>query len=130
VTLGETIRARLVANAAVTALVGGRIFPNVMPEGSTMPAIVYTIVSDVPENSFDGSASSRLKNATVQIDSYARASKGIGAYAGAHQVDDAVVEVVANLQEPGLSATLESARDLFDNETEYHRVSSDFTVWR
>ena len=128
----ETIRAKLLADAAVTSLVGNRIYSNVMLEGSALPAIVCTVVSDVPENSFTGVAATRLKNVRVQVDCYARpAPSGVaGAYITVHQLAEAVDAVLAGLQLPELSGLLEVTRDLFDNETGYHRVSMDFTFWR
>lgn len=129
-TIGEMIRNELVLNPAVLELVSGRIFPNELPQQTALPAICYSIVSGVPELSFDGSVSSRLRNVRVQIDCYARAvSGGATAYEGAHAVADAVNEVIGNLARPELSASLEVERDLFDNVTQYHRVSMDFSVW-
>ena len=42
------IIARLNAVAAVTGLVSNRIYADTLPDGTTLPAIIYQIVSDVP----------------------------------------------------------------------------------
>lgn len=128
-TLGETLRTRLMADAAVVALIGARLYPNELPEGSPLPAAVYGIISNVPESSFTGDTSTTLKTARVQIDSYARASTaGGGGYAQAHAVAAAIEAVVGNFKEPDLSANPENDRDLYDNVTQYHRVQQDFIV--
>lgn len=129
-TAGETIRARLIADAPTAALVGTRVYPNELPQNVTLPALVYNVVSDVPENSFTGDTSTRLKAVRLQVDCYARAIGSVGSYAGAHEVADCVENVIGNLSEPGLSGNYESSRDLYDNVTQYHRVSMDFTIWR
>jgi hypothetical protein len=129
--LGEAVFARLSADQAVTALVADRIFPDELPEGTELPAVVYQIISDIPENSFDGDAASRRKLARLQVDCYARADKGkTGRYRLAHQVSTAVENVIANLSEVDLSGSLEAARDYFDNDTGYARVEMDFWLFR
>jgi hypothetical protein len=128
-TMGEQLVAKLTADSAVTALVSSRIFPNVLPQGSSLPAIVYTVVDDVPQRTLSGAVDELLHNSRVQIDCYARASASLGGYAGAHQLADAVNNVVGNLSDPTLNSTAADKRDLYDNETSYFRVSMDFSVW-
>jgi hypothetical protein len=132
-TTGEALSALLSADPTVVALVGTRISPDELPEGSPLPAIVYTVVVDVPVNSFTGSAADRLRNVMVQIDCYARPTQGAGgAYKGAQAVADAVdAALTAPAQQTSsFSAVREASRNLLDNETQYRRVSMDFSVWR
>jgi hypothetical protein len=131
-TAGERLVLALRTDPLVASLVGDRIFPNELPAQTQLPAIVYSVVSDVPENSFDGTPATRLCYCRVQVDSYARpAPQGRpGAYATAQRVARAVDDVLGNLQQPGDVAGLrEASRDLFDSVTGYHRVSSDFALW-
>ncbi len=123
-TTGEAIRAVLVADAAVAALVSTRVFPSLIPQGSTMPAIVFAVVSDVPENALTGDSTTRLVNARVQIDCYSKT------YLEAHAVSAAVDVVLSALSSPDLSAWREISRDLYDDEAQLHRVSMDFAVIR
>ena len=120
----EAIRAELEANTAVLALVGTRIYPQAMPQGVTLPAVVITVVSEVPENSLTGTASTRLVQARAQVDCYA------AKYLDAHQVAAAVDEVLANLMRSDLSAERMDSRDLYDDEAGLHRVSADYSIWR
>lgn len=131
-TIGSLVRDALLADATFSALVDGRVYPNELPQGVELPAVVYNTVSDVPENSLDGDASTRLKATRVQIDCYARPTRERGAYALAHDVSDRVENVVGNMTRAvdGADGIYESYRDLYDNVTQYHRVSMDFTLWR
>lgn len=126
-TFVEMVRAELLASTAVTDLVGAapaaRIFPGKAPQGTTAPYLVLQVVSDVPINSVDGSAVTRLHMARFQVDAYA------GSYLSAWALAGAVVEVIANLSRPDLSAYLDVQRDLYDDTTpELRRVSMDFSV--
>lgn len=127
--LGAAVRALLIADLGVTALVGTRIYPNELPQGVGLPAVVYTIVSDVSENSFTGDTSETGSFTHFQIDCYARAIGSVGAYSRAHSVKAAVKSVLGNLSDPAMSGTFDNARDLYDNVTQYHRVQMDFTIW-
>lgn len=121
-TFVEMIRAELVASQAVTDLVGQRIFPNLAPQGEVPPFVVLTVPSEVPANSFTSTPADVLRQATVQVDCYAKT------YLVAHQLADAVDAVVGDLSRPGLSAVREVSRDLYDDEAQLHRVSTDFAV--
>lgn len=120
----EHVREKIVANSAVTTLVGTKVYPQKAPQGTVVPYIILTVVTEVPQNSFSGEASTRLLIARVQIDSYGKS------YAEAHQVADAVDEVVANLSFPEISAFRETSDDLYEEETQLHRVSADYMVSR
>lgn len=122
--VGEAILAALLADATVVGLVGSRIYPNLAPQGTPAPFVVFRVVSDVPDNTLTGSASSTIVNSRVQIDAYAKR------YLDAHQAADAVDVVLSALAQVGLSAWREVTRDLYDNETGLHRVSADFSVFR
>lgn len=50
--LGEALYSHLSGNAGVSALVGARVFPVVVPQGEPRPAIAYFKVSDPPGRTF------------------------------------------------------------------------------
>lgn len=129
-TTGEVIRSLLVADAATAAIAGARVYPNELPQNATLPAIVYTVVSAVPENSFTGLVATTTKDHRVQIDCYARPTQAAGAYDLAHSLAEAVSNVLGDLSRSDLTGSLENERDLYDNVTQYHRVSLDFAIWR
>jgi hypothetical protein len=119
-TFGETLRAVLIADAAVSALVNARIFPNVIPQDAVTPAVRYTVVDDVPWNTLDGTVSRR--RARVQIDAYAKK------YLPAHALADAIVGAVGTITGPEVTALLLMRRDGYEDETELHRVSLDVSM--
>lgn len=121
--LGERIREKLLADAAVKALVGDRIFPQVAKQETARPYITYAVVSDVPEATQDGAPADLLRSARLQLDMWS------ATYGQAHQLARAVDNVVGALAGTDLSATLESAMDLYEDETQLHRVSADYIVW-
>jgi hypothetical protein len=121
-TVVERIRTLLIADISLAALVGARIYPQYIPQGSTLPAVVLTAVSDVPYTSFTGSSTTDLRSVRLQVDSYATR------YLDAHAVADAVDAVIANLASSDLQANRESMGDLYEDETQLHRVTADYFV--
>lgn len=122
-TVVETVRAKLTADAALTALVGSRIYPQFLPQDPTLPAIVLSVISDVPvQPSFTGSHATTLREARLQVDAYATK------YLDAHQVADAVDAAIADVATPDLSIQRDIREDLYENETQLHRVSTDYMV--
>lgn len=122
--LGSVIVAELQADATVTLLAGARIYPGVLPQGATLPAIVYSVISTVPENTLDGAAADTMDTVRLQVDSWGKR------YEDAQALGDAVKNVIANLARPGLAAWRVGSRDLYDNPTERHRVQADYMVQR
>lgn len=122
-TLGELIYAALTGNAAASALLGTRVYPNRRPQAAqTFPLAVYSIISDVPYNSLTGTAQTRLSRARLQVDVYGKT------YLDAQRTAQAVDDVIANLSSPDLSGDRDTTRDMYDDETELHRVSTDYIV--
>lgn len=52
--VGLAIRPLLTSDNAVQALVSGRIYPEQAPEGASAPFIVYSVVSNTPSDSKNG----------------------------------------------------------------------------
>lgn len=119
-TFGETVHDTLVASPAVTALIVGRVFPNVIPQAAAMPAVRYTVVDDLPTNVLSGAAT--LRRARVQVDAYAKR------YLDAHALADAVSGALGAIDGPTTTALEVSRRDGYEDETKLHRVSLDFSM--
>lgn len=129
-TIGEQVFAKLSADAMVAQLVGQRLFPDILPQGAALPAVVYQVIEERSQNTLSGLSSDDITSTTLQVNCYARPSAaGGGGYLQAHAVADAVEAVLGNLSDVGLSAWLQLRRDLYDNDTEYFRVSLDFSLW-
>jgi hypothetical protein len=52
--IDEALRAYLLADAPLTAMVGTRIYPMTYPQNGTLPAVVYQQISSVPYFAHDG----------------------------------------------------------------------------
>ena len=119
-TLEENLITELEAAAPVTALVGTRIFPVILPQNTTLPAITYQVVTTVLMPTLDGE--SGLENALFQIDCWA------AGYAAAK-------DLAATVRTALLAATLFKAvrrgdRDGFEDRTKIYRIISDYSLWR
>jgi hypothetical protein len=112
VTHMQAVRDVLVGSPAVAALVGARIYAQV------------AIVSAVPHHTHDGLPSALLEAVRVQVNSYGPE------YAATQAIAKAADDVLGALSGPTLSATRESMRDGYENETSLHLVTADYFVQR
>lgn len=69
-TVEEAIRARLLSLAAVTALVGTRIYLQQLPQSPTYPCVRVSLVSELSD--YHLRAESAFRDARVQVDAFAR----------------------------------------------------------
>lgn len=120
---GKAAHNALLNSAAVVAIAGTRFYPSRLPPNVTFPAVVYTVVSKISEDSFQTSTAETLKQSRVQIDSYARA------YDDAQALAEAISNYLTALEGAEVVVEFLDSRDLFENDTLLHRVSADFTVW-
>ena len=66
--VGLAIRNILTGDAQVQALVSGRLYPELAPEGASMPYLVYSVVSNSPSDAKDGTP---IDEAAVELFSVA-----------------------------------------------------------
>ncbi|MDD2728174.1 DUF3168 domain-containing protein [Malikia sp.] len=97
---------------------GSRVFPQVAPEGTEKPYIVYQRVSSSSENTLDGR--SGLVNTRMQIDVFART------YAQALSVTSAIDGLMDAWEVQNISIL---SADSFEPDTRLHRVTSDYSIW-
>lgn len=118
------------SDAAIAALVNGRVYPLRRPQGSAFPAIVSTRVSGQPLYDDDGEVG--LQNARVQVDSIALT------YTQAKDLAQAVRAALTAFSgvHAGINFSyimLDEERDLTEtgaNAAEYvSRIAMDFIVW-
>jgi len=98
--LGEAIIARLEADAAVTTIVGDRIYWLVRPQGETLPALVLQVISETRTQhlkGFDDMFEARVQVA-AQSERYSEsrqlAEAAVAALIDIAEVDDATGENV------------------------------------
>jgi hypothetical protein len=79
--VGSALRGLLVADTAVGLLASGRIYPELAPEGAAMPYIVYSVVSNSPADSKDGTPVDQAQVEVYSVDD---------SYAGVNDLADKV----------------------------------------
>jgi hypothetical protein len=128
------LRAYLIADAALSAMVGGeRVFPVVLPQGVTAASIVYTRISG--QGDHDMSGPSGLNRVRVQIDAWSQDADEADALARLIKARlDGFSGPISLGGSPEASVTVQGAffdtqRDDYDSEAEMHRVSQDFLCW-
>ena len=123
--LEQALQTRLTGFSGLSALVGTRIYPLILPQPPTLPAVTYQRISASRWSSIpgdDGVAEPRM-----QVDAWAL-TYGAAKLAAA-QVrlalerwsDDASSPVV-------LDVFLETDQDIYEPDTDIYRVSADYRV--
>jgi hypothetical protein len=120
---GQQVRDALLNSAAVQAIAGTRIYPMRLPPNATFPAVVYTVISKIPVPAFGNATAGTLKQSRLQVDSYARE------YDDAQDLAGAIEDYLTALTGAGITVEFADSRDLFENDTQLHRVNADFIVW-
>lgn len=132
-------RAVLAADAGVAALVGQRIYPDRLPAGATLPALTYSLVSEVPDPYVPG-----VRQARVQVSCWSAPLEysGVRSPAEVNSVAEAVISALNRtaLQKQVGSWTIWSetyavtgcrctgSRRLLEDETGYYHVPCDFII--
>lgn len=106
----------LVADGAVTAIAGTRIYPGALPQSVTLPAIVLTTVSGAPENYL--SQRPGIDNYRVQIDVWAKDEP---------EANDLASKVRANVEQIGQIVSYNGEE--FEPTTKRYRYSFDLSVF-
>jgi len=128
------LRSYLLADNSIAAIVGTRIYPVKLPQGTTLTSVVYTRISGL--SGVTSSGRERLSRPRIQIDCWSQ------------QVDDAatladlVKERIDGLRgaiqwddnSPGNAVTVQGVfmdmeREDYDDAAKLHRVSRDYIVW-
>jgi hypothetical protein len=106
----------LASGSPLPTSAGVRVYPVLMPQGVTMPAIRYQRVGVVPTSSLDGDSGKDLVR--FQIDCFA------GTYAA---VKALAVEVRAALT--AIGALFVSDIDGYEDDTKLYRETLDYSIW-
>ena len=109
------------AHVGLTALVGARVYPQVMPENGKLPAIIYQVISSIPITTHDGDAN--LSTTLVQFNCHA------ATYLASKQVAvqlRSCFSGIASRSNDVHSSIMKSSRDLYDAALKARGVSMDF----
>lgn len=124
--LVEGLFSVLTSDSAITGIVGDRVYPLLMPQSGTIPAIVYSQIGrreDVSLCSADGKI-----RATIQIDSYSKQYRTSKMLADA--VRSVLVDFTGAMGDARVATViLDQELDLDDPEPGLFRVSQTFFIW-
>lgn len=109
----------LTADADIKRIVNTRIYPVVMPQDVTLPAVSYQRMSANPLNTLDGYAG--MKNAHVVINAWART------YDEAKELSGHIHTAMDSVRT--FRAVLTNELDGYDPEVSLYVVSQDFSCW-
>ena len=114
------IRAAILASAPVAAMVGTRVYPMMLPQGPTLPAIVYQRISTVPDMLVEGPGFAPIR---MQLSMWATT------FDGARTLADAVVTALHGYHGGELRLSrLINLLDDYEPDTKLFRVIADFRV--
>jgi hypothetical protein len=102
-------------------LVGGRVYPDVAPEGTPVPYITYQAVGGAPVNFLSGDRPDKT-NTRMQVNVWAK-SRIEASELGA-QIEDAIRAATA-LQTEVLTGRVAT----YDETTRYRGAIQDFSLW-
>lgn len=105
----------------LTSLVSGRVYPDVAPEGSALPRIVYQQVGGVAEVFTEGALPDK-ENGRMQIACWA--TTRAAAVALAQQVEATLVATTAFQAEP-----LGARSSVYEEDTKLFGARQDFSIW-
>ncbi len=114
------------ADATLTTLIVARLYPLILPQDPTVPAITYQVISGHRFHSTDGA--SGLSTPRIQFDCWAKT------YLEAEALFEALRKRLDGFQGLAVStkvqaAFFESERDDYDDAARLYRRSADFFVW-
>lgn len=110
----------LKADPGLSELVGNNVFALIIPQGTKLPCITFQRIGGMPANTLSGH--SGLEEIDLQIDVWARDYDEAKAIAKA-------VRAAMPSSGPRFSAHLIEDQDLYEDGTNYFRVSMEFKVW-
>ena len=115
---------RLLAYEGLAALVGTRVYPLLLPQSPTLPAVTYQRIDAPREERFGGDP---VAYPRFQIDSWAKTYAG--AKAVATQVRGALQLWRTTATDPQImDSDIESDEDLYEPDTGLYRVRADYII--
>jgi Protein of unknown function (DUF3168)/Uncharacterized conserved protein (DUF2190) len=116
-------------DADCVALISSRVYPVILPQKTTYPAAVITVIGNDPNETKSGS--SDVDNIAVQIDAYAFKFETAAEISEAirQAIDFYTGDVVVGLNTYAISGVrYEAERANFEADTDLWRISADYTV--
>ena len=118
--LSTTIYTALSSNPSLVALVADRIYPNAAPQSVVLPYIVYSKISNTPDNVRNEAAP--VRNHRYQISVFARS------YDHVEEITPEVFEALDQLRQNNMWFYYDNEQDLYEPEPRVHHRAIDFIV--
>lgn len=124
-TIAEALRTYVLADPDVAALTT-RMYPAILPQNPTMPAITYQYISGASVISNDGPTG--LENPTFQIDCWGSSYSQMDAlFQAVRKRLNGAKGTFSTVEVQGIF--LVRKRDLYDNDAKLHRRTADYEIW-
>ena len=107
--------------SALSSLAGGRVFPDVAPEGTARPYLTYQQVGGDALNYLEGTVPGK-RNARIQINAWA--DTRLAASELSERAED-LLRLAAGLQVEVLGARV----SIYEEDTKLRGARQDFSVW-
>ena len=120
----EVLRSKLLAASAVAALVGTRVYPVVLPQAPTWPALSYQRVTSDASHRHEQTGRTPVE-VWIQIDAWAQTARG------ARQLALEIKAAINGQRWPieGVHGVLlRNQRDLYEEAVKVYRVRTVYTV--
>lgn len=116
----------LLADAGISGIVATRVYPGILPQNPTYPALTYTLVSGPRKGTFTGAG---IKYPRYQFDAFARSYGGALALAAALKAFMPATKTTWGSTAIDC-AQLEDERDLpWDDDADVFRRMVDYRIW-
>lgn len=129
--LDQAIKSHLESVAGVTAVVGSgsaaRIYPGVLPQSPTYPAIRFQVFGGGRESAMGSDTGDVMS--TLQVDSYAKT------YSAAYALAEAVRGGLQRFKGASAGVTISAVfvesgpNDIYEESVQVRRMQLDFVVW-
>ena len=124
-TIETGLRTHLIADAPVTALVVARIYPDILPQKPTYPALTYEIISDIPYRALAGDSDREVVRARIHC--WAKTATGRDDLS--RKVRTALADFSGLMGTTAVSSVkFESWNNLYDDVPEVYRRVADFMI--
>lgn len=130
----QGLRAYLLGDSGIAALVGVRVYPVILKQGVTDPSIVYSRISGIGDHHMQGA--SGLARPRIQIDCYSLSAdtattlanlvkERIDGFRGSMPWGENSPEEAIVVQ----GIFFDGERDTYDAATKLHGLSRDYFIW-
>ena len=116
----------MVGRVIVARLAPAAVYPLVLPQDPTLPAVTYRVISTIRQHAFG--ADSSIIETRVQVDSWGKT------YTEARALGDEVITALSRFSGTVSGVVvhdiaLDNEQELFEDDTDTRRISQDYIVF-